>query len=80
MTEITVTLTAGIDGSQESAQLIVCKECSGRRWYMYVPSSVGHIHFQCCRCGCSYCDGCDKDHHVVQHEERVQLPPSSAGS
>jgi len=50
-----VTVTALLDGERIKAQLATCEECGGDKWYMFMIVDQDHSHFQCVRCGTSYC-------------------------
>jgi len=42
------------------AELIICPECGGDRFNLYVLGA-SHDHLQCCLCGRSFCQGgCDE--------------------
>lgn len=44
------------DGHIVPADLIVCPECEGERFIVFVLLGQ-HLHFQCLDCECSFCDG-----------------------
>lgn len=54
-----VEIVEGITGRKVGATLLVCPQCNGEAFVCYVPDGIGHVHFQCCTCGTSFCDGCE---------------------
>ncbi len=61
MTTKTVEIVAQADGTRTSAELLLCPDCGGERFMVYTPLGMQHVHFQCIRCGVSFCDGCQKE-------------------
>lgn len=57
----TVPLLEGATGAIVTCEMAVCPACDGNLWLVYIPEGIGHVHFQCRRCGVSYCDGCTKE-------------------
>jgi hypothetical protein len=44
------------DGNTTRATLIVCPECGGLHFAIFVVGAA-HQHLQCSECGTSFCDG-----------------------
>lgn len=52
----------GSDGAQCQAQLIICAECQGQSFVIFLLAGHDTPHLQCLGCHTSYCgnsEGCD---------------------
>lgn len=54
-------ITQRSTGKVTRAEVLVCPECRGERFYVYTQEGVNHVHFQCCRGSACFCDGCHED-------------------
>lgn len=45
------------DGEVVEAELVICSQCEGEVWTVFVVKGQNHAHVQCMECGTSFCAG-----------------------
>lgn len=60
-----VTITCLITGQQLPADLLLCPNCDGEQFVVYLPDKIDHCHFQCRTCDATFCDGCEKSQPTI---------------
>ena len=51
------TVIARTDGHTAEAQVAQCADCGSRRFVVYLLGPQALLHFQCCDCAVTFCDG-----------------------
>lgn len=71
-----VVITARDTGEKVSARLLICPDCTGEPFLVYIPAGMDHAHFQCVNCGTTFCDGCTEpsELEVIARRPRKELP------
>jgi hypothetical protein len=58
-------VTSAEDGSMVIAETIICEECDGDTFHIFIIK--GHNHLQCVACGVTFCGGTGPcEHHKRQ--------------